>query len=333
MKLLFFILVAFMDVLPGGKAYLKPLQQRDSILVADQFEYGVQLDTVDSKAMLALPDFSEVSNDTLTLVRNWKVDTLFAGRPVTGKQLSRLQKKGKPLGIRASIIVAPFEEGHYTLPDIPMQRTAGSIVDTLVFEGTEIDVKTMPVDTATFVIHDLKGLVKYPVTFREVAPWVGAVWLIAILLILAVALARSRKAEDEGVDSHKDPAYIVALRQLEKYRGDRYWAPEKQKMFYSGITDALKAYIEDRFGVDAPEMTTAELFAALKGNKDLTPELYNEAKELFECADFVKFAKHTVSDADNAKAVPFAVRFVTSTYQIEPEEGTSDNDGGEAVKK
>lgn len=313
---------------------MTPLQERDSILVADQIEYGIQLDTVSSRAMLALPDFSEVSNDTLTLVRNWKVDTLSAGKPVTGRQLDRLVKKGKSLGIRASIILAPFEEGHYKLPDIPMQRTEGDRIDTLVFEGLEIDVKTMPVDTATFVIHDIKGQIRYPVTFKELAPWLAGGWLVAVLAVLFFALAKNRrKAGDGSEGGHRDPAYIVALRQLDKYRGDKYWAPEKQKIFYSGITDALKTYIEDRFGVDAPEMTTAELFAALKGNKDLTPELYNEAKELFECADFVKFAKHTASDEDNARAVPAAVRFVTSTYQSEIETEAAADAGEEAGTK
>ena len=67
-------------------------------------------------------------------------------------------------------------------------------------------------------------------------------------------------------------------------------------------------------------MTTAELFDALKDSRDLSPDLYSELKELFERADFVKFAKYTAPDEDNAKALPLAVRFVTSTYQSEIEE-------------
>ena len=68
-------------------------------------------------------------------------------------------------------------------------------------------------------------------------------------------------------------------------------------------------------------MTTAEIFAALKGNPELTPELYGNAKELFETADFVKFAKHVASDEDNRKAIPEAVGFVMGTYKEVPEEG------------
>ena len=67
-------------------------------------------------------------------------------------------------------------------------------------------------------------------------------------------------------------------------------------------------------------MTTAELFAALKDAKDLPEDLREETRAVFECADFVKFAKHTASDQDNAKALPTAVRFVTTTYQTVLEE-------------
>ena len=67
------------------------------------------------------------------------------------------------------------------------------------------------------------------------------------------------------------------------------------------------------------EMTTAEIFKDMK-KTDAPADLLEELKDLFERADFVKFAKFAASDEDNAKALPVAVRFVTSTYQAELEE-------------
>lgn len=308
MKLLAIILTAMLDIVPGGEPFLRQLTPRDSILIADQLEYGFRLDSVKAGTQLALQDFSEASNDTLTLVRNWKIDTL--------------KRKGGLFDIEGSIVVAPFEEGHYTLPQLAVMRvsTAGA-VDTLLFDAMEMEVKTMPVDTATFVLHDIKGQMRYPLTFKEIFPWIAGAWLIIVLGILAVALILSRKRNAADVAHCDDPAHIVALRRLDKFRSNAYWAPEKQKAFYSGITDALKDYIEARFGIDAPEMTTAELFDALKTDKDITTEMFAELRELFERADFVKFAKHAATDEENASALPTAVRFVTSTYKVEPEEG------------
>ena len=330
MKLLTLILAISMDIVPGGDANLQQLQKRDSILIADQLSYSVTLAGIENGTGIALPDLKGVSNDTLTLVRDWQLDTLVKGRTIHSRNAKAAQKVlRKPFDLRASIVIAPFEEGTYELPDIPVVKQTGDRIDTLLFKGLEMEVKTMPVDTATFEIHDIKGQIEYPVTFREVLPWaLGGIAAIALILLAFKLIDRANKRKAEALKP-KDPAYIVALRELDKYRSDKYWAPEKQKAFYSGITDALKFYIDDRFGVDAPEMTTAELFAALKSDKDITPEMYNDLKELFERADFVKFAKHVASDEENAGALPLAVRFVTTTYQADIEKEASGQEAAE----
>ncbi len=307
MNFLCAILISLLEIVPKGPAFLNNLQKRDSVLVADQLEYGFRLDSVRKGTELAMADFSEASNDTLTLVRNWKVDTL------------KLHKKSDMVNIRASIVLAPFEEGQYELPPIMVRRKEGARVDTLVFEGVKMEVRPIQIDTSTFVIHDIKAQIRYPVTFKEILPWAGGVLLLAGGVAVLVVLLR-RRARKEEEERAKDPAHIVALRSLEKFRGEKFWAPERQKAFYSGVTDTLKTYMEARFAVDAPEMTTAELFDALKGAREITPEVYSETKELFETADFVKFAKHAAPDEYNAKVVPVAVRFVTDTYRSELEE-------------
>ncbi len=300
-----------LEVIPAGQAFLKPLQQRDSVLIADQFKYGFKLEDTKDVEGLTLQDFSQICNDTLVLVRGWQTDTVS-----TKKQL----KEGI-IDVEWWITVAPFEEGRYELPDIYVVKHTADKSDTLCFSAPELlEVKTMPVDTATYVPHDIKGQITYPVTLREVLPYVGGgiagLWLITAIVVLIVYFSRRKKKAEE----HKDPAHIVALRKLDKYRSDKYWVPEKQKAFYSGITGAVKEYIDERFEIDAPEMTTAELFDALQGRTELTPELYEKMKELFERADFVKFAKYVADDAQNAEALPLCVRFVTSTYQAEIEE-------------
>ncbi|MCQ2142181.1 MAG: hypothetical protein MJY83_07530 [Bacteroidales bacterium] len=296
-------------------AFVEQLQKRDSILIADQLRYGFQLNDVEEGTKLFLPEIGDTLMREVDVIKGWQIDTVKTHKKPVRKH-----------DIRGSIVIAPWEEGEYHLPRLALRRvTAAGVVDTLVFDEQVMDVRTMPVDTATFVIKDVKAPVSYPVTFKEVLPYILGVLVVAALIagIVALIIARRKKKEQE---MHKEPAYIVALRKLDKFRGDKFWAPEKQKTFYSGITDALREYIEARFDVDAMEMTTAEIFGALKGAKDITPDLYNETKDLFELADFVKFAKHTVPDEENAKALPSAVRFVTSTYQAEVEEESADKE-------
>ena len=79
--------------------------------------------------------------------------------------------------------------------------------------------------------------------------------------------------------------------------------------------------MSERYGIGAMEMTTAELFDDLK-DTEVSKELASELRDLFDRADFVKFAKFTASDEDNAAALPVAVRFVTETYQADVESET-----------
>jgi hypothetical protein len=260
------------------------------------------------------------------VIGGWRIDSL-----LTPRQRKALHKGEEvPVDIKVHTVVAPFEEGVIELPPLMAQRSLDGVVDTLLFDPQVLDVRPMPIDTATFQIHDIKGQIRYPLTFREVLPWILGFDLLALLVILVVCLILTRK-RGEAAEAVKEPAYIVALRGLDKYRGDKYWAPEKQKTMYSGITDTLRTYIESRFGVNAEEMTTAEIFDSLKTAEDLTPDLYAEVKELFELSDFVKFAKHTASDEDNARAIPTAVRFVTSTYQSQMDAEAEQDAGEEAA--
>lgn len=299
------------SVLPSGKAFLSQLQKRDSVLIADQVKYGFRLEGVKNGTELNLPDMSEILSDifadSVEVVNNWKLDTL------------KVHKRAATNDLEGSVTITSFEEGKYRLPDVYVQRISpDGTTDTLVFEGLPLDVRTMPVDTASFQVHDIKGQIRYPLTFKELLPYILVIWGIAIIVILIWAYIRTRKRKENGEASVKEPPYITALKKLDHYRGNKFWAPEKQKQFYSGVTDVLREYIAARFGVGAMEMTTAEIFDGLK-DKEIPQPLLDEARSLFVMSDLVKFAKLTVTDDENAKAVPAAVRFVTSTWKAEEE--------------
>lgn len=294
-------------MIPSGKAFLEQLQKRDSVLIADQLRYGFRLDGVAAGTAIELPDVSDGLMDSVEVVRSWALDTLSS------------RKHKSEFDIEGSLVITSFDEGKYRLPGIPVRRVSpDGTADTLLFEGLELDVFSMPVDTTTYVPHDIKGQIRYPLTWAEVWPWIVAFQILAVLVILIVSLLMIRRSRTTGETQSKEPPYIVALKKLDKFRGNKYWAPEKQKQFYSGITDVLREYMASRFGIGAMEMTTAEIFEALKG-ADIPQDIMEESRNLFVMSDFVKFAKMTVSDDDNVKAVPSAVRFVTTTWKSEEE--------------
>jgi hypothetical protein len=310
---------------PGGllirseDSFLEPLQKRDSVLVADQFRYGFHLKNVQEGTRFAFPDFSKGFMEGVEIVSSWRLDTV----KVQGDR-----RGPKTYDIDASLIITSFDAGKYDLLPLSVVRASGADrVDTLLFDSQPLDVRVMPVDTATYQLHDLKGQIRYPLTFRELLPYLLAFWGVVVLGILVWVLIRSGRKRKQ-VAARQEPPHLVALRKLDRFRGNKFWAPEKQKQFYSGITDALREYIDARFGIDAREMTTAEIFEDIR-KVDLSSDLYQEMKTLFETADLVKFAKAFATDAENSAALPIAVRFVTTTYQSQLAE-EKENEGGTA---
>ncbi len=301
-------------------AFLEKLQERDSVLIGDQLRYGFHLQGVPVGTGLLLPDYSKgfAPGDSVEIVHSWTADTVKVGG-----------SKRHPTShdIDFSLVITSFEEGKHRLPPLSViKESSAGVFDTLLFKPLELEVFTIPVDTTTYVIHDIKGQVQYPVTFSEVLPYIIGL-LVALAIVWAIrALVVARRKRWSPDAAPDEPPYLVALRKLEKYRGEKYWAKDRQKVFYSGITDALREYIDARYGIDAPEMTTAEIFDSLS-HTDVPADLFVQTKSLFETADMVKFAKAFASDEENASAVPTAVRFVTSTYQTESKDKDKEEEG------
>ena len=306
------LLSIFLTVVPMQGSFLTPLEEgKDSVLIADQMLYGVEIKDVPEGTRLFFPEIRQENpgEGGVMVLSDWRIDTLDVKK----------QKKGLPrlYDIRAGFVVTSFDEGRYALPPVMVERHApDGAVDTLTFDSLTMNVAPVQIDTASFRIHDIKGQIRYPLTFGEVLPYVLGGQLAAVLVILTVCLILMFRRKKVYEETRRDPAHIVALRKLDAFRGDRLWAPEKQKAFYSGVTDALREYIVARYGISAMEMTTKEIFDDLKGT-DVPADLFAELRSLFERADYVKFAKYVATETENASAVPLAVRFVTATYQAE----------------
>lgn len=302
--------------------FVRQVQPRDSILIGDQLEYGFRMEGLEDGTILGYLPFKETSMD---VVHDWKPEIV----------ARRSQGQGLPdlIDVEASIGLAVFEEGQYKLPPIIVGRVFPSgQIDTVFFDPIMIEVKTLPIDMETFQAHPMKDLIETPFNWEEflyttkekwdefvaLLPWLLLAKWVIILVIVAICIKQlAERSTYSGRNVSREPAHIVALRKLDTYRSNALWVPEKQKDFYTGVTDALREYISRRYGISAMEMTSADLFDQMRNVEGITPEQMLQLKGLFETADFVKFAKFVASDEDNASAVPNAVRFVTETYQTE----------------
>lgn len=288
----------------------KPVSRlsRDTILIGDQIDW-----TFDFKLKEGEEFFLQETEDTpaqgVETIEKMKFDTLSVKRGITA--------------VRGRQVITSFDSGSFPLPNLlaMIQRADGS-VDTVIFDGPVLEVTVPPVDTATFELNDIKGQIRYPVTFKELLPWLGLLLLLSAIIWAVCRWIRLRKENRSffGKPVVVDPPHIVALRNLEKTRSQKLWQNGKQKQFYTSVTDTLRQYISERYDISAMEQTSAEMFKELE-DKDINQALLEKTKDLFTTADYVKFAKHNASNEENEEAIPTAIRFVNETYmqQIETE--------------
>lgn len=277
---------------------------RDTILIGDRVKWSIPFQLKEGEELFIEKPGEPVAEGIET-VEPWRIDTL--------------KSRGGNLSLEGRMILTVFDSGSFFLPPLvaTVSHTDGS-VDTLYFEGPTIECSTVPVDTASFRLLDIKGQIKYPLTFEEVWPWALALLAFAAIVFATVRLIVMRRAGKDFLGHSKqiDPPHIVALRSLEKTRERKLCEAGRQKQFYSEVTDALRQYIDAQYGIPAMEQTTSEIFAAVKNKGiDIDESLAEQLQELFETADYVKFAKHNASKEETDGVIPLAVRFVNTSYE------------------
>lgn len=280
---------------------------RDTILIGDQIEWIIPLEMAPGEKYF-LEDIADPPAPGVEIIKPLQLDTVSNGR--------------KSVKVEGKVILTSFDSGSYYLPPlIAMIERGSGVVDTLYMEGPTLEVTTVPIDTATYVIKDLKGQIKYPLKFKELLPWIGLALLLALIIWALVRWITMSRANRTflGKPIVKDPPHIVALRALDKIRKQKLWQNDKQKQFYTEVTDALRVYIADRYGIVALERPSREMLADLK-KQDIEEALYGKMDELFTRADLVKFAKYLASAEENEEVIPDAVRFVNATYIKEIDE-------------
>ena len=300
------IVIALLLTLSLNSGFAQVLESntlsKDTILIGDQVEWNARFNVPDG----------------LTL----KIDSM-AGYVVPGVELLEdfkfeIVKQGKESSqIRAKALITSFDSGSYKMPPLVVYIYRGEeLADTIRMNSIPLEVTTIPIDTATYQMYDLRSNFNYPVTFAEVAKWGGlAIALIAIVsLIVYLIIKNRRKKVEYQAPQKKDPPHIIALRALDMITSEKLWQNGKEKLFYTKVTDTLRLYIEERFNVNTMERTSAEILSDMK-ELEISPADYELISSLFATSDLVKFAKYKATQQENEEVIPIAVKFVTNTYK------------------
>jgi len=158
----------------------------------------------------------------------------------------------------------------------------------------------------------------------------GWAWLWSGLAVLVVAVAafliwrwrQSRKVNIPLVP--RVPSHIRARQKLAAALA----LIAQPKPFVIAVSDAARAYLEERFNFHAPERTTEEFLRELSGTDLLAKEQKESLGIFLESCDLVKFAKYEPGEAELRQLHGAAVRLIAET---EPAAADPDHGGEPAA--
>lgn len=280
-----------------------------NILIGDHVHLELSY-TFPEKGIVRWPAFSDTLTGKIEILEKSKTDTI----PVPSEKM---------LTLRQVLTLTCFDSGYYAIPPVMFSHTLPGDT-TRYFSSTSpvmLMVNTIAVDT-TQAIKDIKEPLSAPLTLMEILPWViGGLFLAAVITLAVIFIVRRRRKQPVfGRSKPKVPAHVRALESLEALRAKHLWQHGKVKEYHSALTDIIRIYIEERFGVAAMEMITSDVIAALKGHPDINEGNMDRLRQLLQMADLVKFAKFTPLPDEHDASMRGAIRFVSETAAApEPE--------------
>lgn len=272
----------------------------DTIMIGDQIALEIDINK-DISAEVRVPQFenNKISKE-IEIVGVPRIDTI--------------KREGRDMTLRLSYMITSFDAGVHTLAGFPIVYDNKGKSDTIMSpDMIQLVVQTFDIDTTKQQIADIKSQLNTPLQWAEIKEIViyssiGAI-LLAVLIYFVIRFVKSRRAKIASRPA--EPPHITAIRELERLNSEKLPQAGKYKEYYSRVTDTLRVYIEQRYGIWAMEMTTPQILEAVKEINE--PKLTAKLNELFSLADLVKFAKWTPTVEDSEEAFHTAYNYVEET--------------------
>lgn len=234
-------------------------------------------------------------------------------------------EKGGMKNALFNFILSKYDSADITIPSINIFYRVGK--DTLIRTGVDSNdvtlkmVQTNPVQFSVRLvkvdlqqdIKDVKDPRKIPLNWKEILLWV----LIGLIILgILFYLYRRYRLKKSGKPVIKKeiilPPHVIALNSLKALDEKKLWQNGMIKEYHSEITEIIRKYFSDRFGLPALELTTSETMQHLKLRKD-TEIIQDTTGSFLENADLVKFAKFSPMNSVNEEMMKQALEIVERT--------------------
>jgi len=214
------------------------------------------------------------------------------------------------------LLITSFDSGVHQIPPFYFRMKNGQMLDSAATRELAFQVHGMKIDTTKGPV-DIKAPYGAPVTLKEITPYILGIILIAAIIFFIFYYIKWKKKNVplfSKPEKPAEPAHIIALRELDRIKVQKLWQQEKIKQYYSEVSDTIRAYIQNRFEIQAMEQTSAETIGVFKQKKDLIEDnSLDQLQHILSLADLVKFAKYSPQPDDNNLTLMNAYFFVNQT--------------------
>ncbi len=283
----------------------------NEILIGDQLHLNLNV-FQPKEADVNYPDIEEALSSEIEILEYLKSDTIHSDDEI---QVNRRYR------------ITSFDSGRVNISPLVFHYQYDGKNDSIKTKPLTLNVKTVKVDS-TETIFDIKGPMDAPISWREVLPYILGVLGLAIIAFLTwyfIKKYKSRKTEYEP-EKPKEPAHVIALRDLDKLKEEKLWQNDKVKLYYTRLADIVRTYLWHRYDIKTLERTTDEILNSLSNTGFTDNELFTKLEQILKTADLVKFARMKPLPEENDKNLEDAYEFVNQTKLVQVHEGEKDKD-------
>lgn len=299
LNLLFLIvLLASLNVAFAQRVTVEAKMDTTEFLIGDQVGLELKV-TQPNNVFVGIPIFDTELTKEIEILEQSENDT-------------SLLENGDWL-IKKRLLITAFDSGYYVLPPIPVLYYS----DTIKSEPFAFIIHSVKVDTSQ-AIKDIKLPYSAPISFAEIFPWAGGGLGIVLILLVIIYIIRKIKRNEPVIRRFKprEPAHIIALRDLSRLKNDKLWQKDKIKTYYTVLSDILRLYLWNRYAIRTMERTSEEILQSLLNSDFKNEDAFNDLKDIFYTSDLVKFAKFKPIADEHEKCIKGAYKFVENTKLI-----------------
>ena len=306
-------------VLPSklGNISVSARLDNDSIVIGDQTTLHIRVEGIGAEKV-TLPNVQNLTKGAIEALES-TTDTLAS-------------ESGKSQTFEQSVTITSFDAGTHQIGgvavkiDINGQSALLAPADSLILRVAYV----AEADTTKCEMKADAGYIKEPLTFWEIVRWAIYALLLAAAAFAVIWIIKRRKEHKPIVvlpGAKPVPADRKALNELESLRRKELWQKGRIKKYYTDMTDIVRRFLRNMYGISAAEMTTRQTLRAFHGIGDWSEDSEALLRQLLNKADMVKFAKSQPEAYEHDQAMQYAVDFVrkvAETHRINNPEKEGD---------